>query len=319
MKTTIPRRALLAAIPFALSGCISFNNNKLAKPDNARPAVVLNLNATPGVGGPAISSPAEASVQSVIVYRGPGSWKSEAYWDEYVVHLTNRGTTPLVIETATLEDFQGNANPPYDDPWTLETESLTSWQKLKSSQTGGRLALGAGAVGTAGTLAIAPLAADVSRPPATTASTALAGTAAATLLAAPIYAGTASMASIATGGFLGSATAASTALAGAATATLVAAPIYLVTVMAINSNNKSKVRAEFERRRLPLPLTLAPGETAKGSLFFRLTPAPVHLTLRGRSDRNTCELIVDLTPLSGLHLKPATPILTAQNPSSSRP
>jgi|GEM_PF-541010 len=312
MKNIIARCALLAATVFTLSGCISFNHQELAKSKDARPAVLLNLNSTPDGSGTETSSLAAASVQSVIVYQGPGSWKREAYWDEYVVAITNHGTEPLVIETATLADFQGNSNPPYADVWKLEKESLTSWQKLKSSQRGTELVLGAGAAGTS---AFASPATGGIPAHGTTASAALAGAGAAVGLVAPIYAGTATIASIATGGFWGPAAAA----AGAAPIALAAAPIYLATVMVINSNNKAKVLAEFARRRLSLPLTLAPGATASGSFFFRLSPSPTRLTLGGRTENKPSELIVDLAPLSGLHLKPATPVPATQATLSSHP
>lgn len=318
MKNTLNCGPLLAVITLTLSGCVS-SHYQLAKSANANPAVILDLKTTPGVGGSEPSSLADASLRNVIVYHGPGSWKRDAYWDEYVVSITNRGTAPLVIETATLADFQGNSTSPCADPWTLEKESLTSWQKLKSSQMGNQLALGAGAVGTVRTPAIAASSTGKSAAPDNVATTVLAGAAATTLVAAPIYAGTSAIASIATGGFLGPATAASTALAGAATATLVAAPIYVVTVAVINSNNKARVLAEFERRRLPLPLTLAPGASANGSFFFRLSPGPRHLTVRGRSDRNRCDLSVDLTSLSALHLKPEMPVSPAPIPKSNSP
>jgi hypothetical protein len=71
----------------------------------------------------------------------------------------------------------------------------------------------------------------------------------------------------------------SAGIAGAAVATVVALPVYYASVLTINYYNKKAVLTEFKRRRLPLPLTLAPGETRTGSLFFPTVRAPGSLNL----------------------------------------
>ncbi len=146
MKTFIVPILLSAAT--LLSGCVS-SKYKLAKADDAKPPVALNLTAS--------IPPVEAVLNSVIVYQGPGSWKREAYWDEYVFTLTNRGSSPVLIETATLTDFQDMPTTPGEDPWKLENQSKTWWEKAKSSQTGNLLALGAGTVGVTSTLIVATI------------------------------------------------------------------------------------------------------------------------------------------------------------------
>jgi hypothetical protein len=102
-------------------------------------------------------APAEVTVHAVIVYEGPGSWKSKAFWDEYVLTIANRSDAPLIIESAAVDDFQDNQIPAGSDPWQLEKESKTWWQNVKSSETGRLLTLGAGAF-VAGTafMALAP-------------------------------------------------------------------------------------------------------------------------------------------------------------------
>ena len=52
-------------------------------------------------------------------------------------------------------------------------------------------------------------------------------------------------------------------------------------------------------------MSLNPGETAEGSLFFPVVPAPRQLVLRGRQGEAPFELVLDLKALAGLHLKPA--------------
>jgi len=62
---------------------------------------------------------------------------------------------------------------------------------------------------------------------------------------------------------------------------------------------------EFARRCLVLPLTIAPGATVKGSLFFPVTPGPKQLALVAHSGSVPTELTLDLKLLADLHFKPA--------------
>lgn len=268
MKTLRHLLALAAMLPpFGLTGCVA-SKYKLASKETP-PAVLLNLTAA--------RPPVEVVLHSVIVHQGPGSWKKEAYWDEYVLSVVNRGTVPFILEAATLTDFQEIASGPGGDPWKLESESKTWWQKAKSSQIGSLVAIGVGGFGVAVGLAGAALS---------------------------------------TGDIFVPMTATGTALAGAAAAVLVAAPVYAVTVVVINSSNKKQVLTEFSRRRLSLPATIAPDQTAQGSLFFRISPGPQRLVLRGRAGDEPIEVVVDLAPFRGLHLK-APP--TAPKPPAAPP
>jgi len=65
----------------------------------------------------------EASLTALITYHGPGSWKREALWDEYVVRLHNGGESPITVESATLLDSAGGVVVPGSDPWELEKQS----------------------------------------------------------------------------------------------------------------------------------------------------------------------------------------------------
>jgi len=89
----------------------------------------------------------------------------------------------------------------------------------------------------------------------------------------------------------------------------VVAGVDIAAVAVMNHNNKSRVQAEFGRRRLALPLTVAPGATKEGSFFFPMTPGPQRLILKGRAGDSPFELALELKPLAGLHLKaaPETP------------
>jgi hypothetical protein len=254
--------AALAAAALALGGCVT-RGYKFA-PKNTSAPVALHLEAA--------QPPVEAAVHCVIVYHGPGSWKREAYWDEYVVSVANEGPAPLTIDAAVLHDQQGAPIEPGVEPWALERLSKKWWETNGARQTGTYVVLGAGTVVGAG-VAVA---------------SAYSG-----LWGASVSAGASAAGTI-----------------GAATA--VTLPLVAVGTVVANIHSKHKVEAEFTRRRLGLPLTLAPGQTVQGSLFFRITPGPQRLALHGRTADQPCDLTVSLTPLAGLHLAP--PPATAPRP-----
>jgi hypothetical protein len=114
------------------------------------PPVPLNLRAE--------AHSVDALIDTVIIYAGPGSWKREAYWDEYILTLTNHGEHPVDLTSATLVDFQGNSVMPGDDPWELQEQSKEWIKNYDSGTTGVVLKVGASMVliGTAavGTLAL---------------------------------------------------------------------------------------------------------------------------------------------------------------------
>lgn len=284
MKSPTPILPLVLAL-LTLTGCVT-RGYKLAD-KSVPPAVPLNLTSSPiapagpspQTGGAAmLETPppaAEVMLHSVIVYQGPGSWKREAYWDEYVLSLTNRGEAPLVITAASLSDGKSEPLAPGANPWALEKLSKKWWESNAARQAGTYLALGAGAATGVGVMYVAVLSSGIF---------------------APLTGG----AAVAVG-------------VGAATA--VALPIVAGGTVFMNIHRKHQVEAEFTRRRLVLPLTLAPGQTAQGSLFFRLTPSPQRLALQGRVGSESRDVVIDLAPLAGLHLKPATTAPTAGDSS----
>lgn len=134
--STALRIALLAIGLFTVSGCVS---TKYQFVKSEIPPDPLNL-AT-------LQSTAEATVNGVIVFQGSGSWKKRAYWDEYMVSITNHGSTPLSIESAMLVGLASTPHSPGADPWSLEKASRTEAQrnfglaKDISTQVGGGAAL----------------------------------------------------------------------------------------------------------------------------------------------------------------------------------
>ena len=263
MKTTqhclyfsrrIGSTGLILGLSIALTGCVTSKKYRLAK-DDTPPARTL---------GWSISTPAaELTLNKVIIFKGPGSWKKEARWDEYLVQISNHGSQPLTIESAQLIDVSNAPQIPGGDPWKLEKISYTNWDKY--GKTGLKVLAGAGAVALYG---------------AATYSVALAS---------------------AWGGAAG----------GGAVAMLSIIPVValvdITAVAVMNHQNKGKVQAEFDRRRLALPLTIAPGQDVAGSFFFPMTPGPQRLIIKGRSADAPVEILLQLKSLADLHLVQPVP------------
>jgi hypothetical protein len=152
IKTVPLVRALLPACAGALilSGCLTTEYQASRK--ETAPAVALNL--------VSVQPPLDLALRTLIVYDGPGSWKREALWDEYVVTLRNQGTSAVTVTAAAVVDFAGARRYPGDDPWKLEKESQTLEQRylrdgieFARSEIPDALVFGSGAVGgAAGTL-----------------------------------------------------------------------------------------------------------------------------------------------------------------------
>jgi hypothetical protein len=90
--------------------------------------------------------------------------------------------------------------------------------------------------------------------------------------------------------------------AAAATVTAVALPVYAVTIWGMNRSHESAIKTEFYRRRLPLPLSLAPGETRTGSLFFPMVPNPRSMDLTWSNESGKGDSLLPLDFLRGLHV-----------------
>ena len=80
-------------------------------------------------------------------------------------------------------------------------------------------------------------------------------------------------------------------------------PIYAGNAIAFNVHGRKRIEADFNRRRLVLPLTIAPGQAVEGSLFFPVTPGPQALAFHCQVADQATELTLLLTPLADLHLK----------------
>ena len=80
-------------------------------------------------------------------------------------------------------------------------------------------------------------------------------------------------------------------------------PIYAGNAIAFNVHGRKRIEADFNRRRLVLPLTIAPGQTVDGSLFFPVTPGPQTLAFHCQIADQATDLTLVLTPLANLHVK----------------
>jgi hypothetical protein len=127
-------QAIAALLSFSLvgSGCLS-TKYKMAPKDTPAP-LPFNLAVT--------QPPVALALHTVIVIKGPGSWKKEAYWDEYVVSILNQGAQPLVVSSAGLVDVLGTEQAVGTDPWTLEKISRENLKQYE--HVGRKILLGAG-------------------------------------------------------------------------------------------------------------------------------------------------------------------------------
>jgi hypothetical protein len=130
--------ALLAAVPL-LAACVS--KDFQTAPKKTPPAVAINQQAQ--------QPPLVAVLHTVIYFHGPGSWKREAYWDEYVLSIVNQSATPLDIDSASLASSVIATQAPGSDPWALEKQS----HKILKDQSLSRTIV-AGAGVTVGTVAL---------------------------------------------------------------------------------------------------------------------------------------------------------------------
>jgi hypothetical protein len=244
--------------------------------------------AAPLLNVPFSPAPVSASLATLIVYGGPGSWKREALWDEYVVTLKNSGAGAVTLTGADLQDFPGAVHVAAADPWKLEIESAELTKEFQ--RTGVAFAKDA-------------------LPPGIVAGIATGYSAYAGWMSQTVQTVFIDGERVRPTWFEGSvpgpvvfSNVAGFASVGVAVAERVLA----------NRENRADIEAEFRLRRLPLPVTLAPGQARVGALFFPMTPNPRRLRLlwqRG-DERGAVELPLDF--LGGLHVPPGAAAAAAK-------
>lgn len=90
-------------------------------------------------------------------------------------------------------------------------------------------------------------------------------------------------------------------LAAGATVGLAAVPVTAIVVYAKNQKHKRQIEAEFSRRRIAMPIALAPGESRNGSLFFPMTVSPSSLRLEWAKGGDRGSSTLPLPMLAGMH------------------
>jgi hypothetical protein len=257
------RRAILFGklsfflIIVSLTSCVSAKY-KMADV-NTPPAVPLNLSAE--------AHSVNAQIDTVIIYGGSGSWKHEAYWDEYLLTITNRSDQPVDLTSATLIDFQGNPVMPGEDPWQIQEESKDWIKNYDPGTTGVVLKVGAASVLTGVVVGGGLAALFLSSAPGVTAAA----------VAPAVAVGVGAMA-------------------------IIVAPFIALGTWGVNVEARKLIEAEFQSRRLKLPVTIHPGQASQGSLFFRITPGPKQMTLSFSGVEPSFEISVALAPLADLHI-----------------
>lgn len=211
------------------------------------------------------------TVTSLIFHDGPGAWKRHALWDEYVVKLENHSSSPAIVDSAAIISVFPLTSTAGTEPWAMEKLSEENVSSLRKKN----VPVVVGAAPSVGDVALG-----------------VTGLAIATATLTPV-------------GLLLPAAAGGALVYGGTIAIMVYAPFALTTRYLIDPKHRKTVEQEFDRRRLKLPLTIAPGATMEGSFFFPVTPGPQRLSVKGKAGEAPLELVLDLNQLAGLHLKPA--------------
>lgn len=115
---------LIAALALCIcSACVS---SKYKRADSRTlPIQPLDVKFPPSV--------LDASLYAEISFGAPGSWKRQAFWDEYVVTLRNKSDRSIYISTATLSDYAGEVREAGSDPWKLERESKSLEKRYRDA------------------------------------------------------------------------------------------------------------------------------------------------------------------------------------------
>jgi hypothetical protein len=256
----IQKTMLLVSGILLMAGCGS-STYQMVKPEAMKRAEPMGLTAA--------DAGLELSVTGLIVYDSPGAWKQHAYWDEYVVRLTNHRAEPMKVEAIELADVLERWVPSGSDPWALENAGSKQEKYLQS------LPAPADAAASAHQRTPPPLSL------AEEGAKGVAGMAALSLLVAPVA-----------GGAL---------VYGAPLVVMAITPFWLANKLVIDPKNRELVLTAFNRRRLALPVELAPGASVTGSVFFPLTPGPERIAASGGCGGEQVRVTVELPGLEGLH------------------
>jgi hypothetical protein len=246
-------RILASLVAGLLAGC-GTPGYKLIKPEEVRQSRMAPVEVKAAAHG------IEFTVAALIVMGGPGEWKHDAYWDEYVVRITNHRAEPAVINAVAVHDVLDRTVIPGTEACKVDeagrkhelhlqklgasADARRSAQQRRIRTTGDKVAIGAGV------LLLAPVA--VAYPPALVSGA----------IFLPLY------------------------------------PFVAIGNQIHDPKNKPLVEAEFNRRRLELPVRIEPGASVEGSVFFPLTPGPESVSAW---TQDGAEIAIPLPGLEKLH------------------
>lgn len=220
---------LIVVFLLYVTGCASPQFQLVKEKDYQQPAAI-NLSA--------VDEHLEARLDHLIYFNGPGSWKNDALWDEYVFTILNTTDVQIrIVDIFLVDPLDANIYPAID-LWMVHKKNP---QNLRQYRKAGIIA----------TNDVDPL-----------------------LFAGAIVAVTA-LEVAATAG-LAATTGLSSLYAIGAVVFIALPAILIVGTGVMISNNKAKklINEEIERRDLDFPIILEPGEIAQGSVFYPVIPSP---------------------------------------------
>jgi hypothetical protein len=237
----------------------------------------------------------EATVDSVVVLRGPGAWTRHGDWDEYRLRIRPLGPAPIHVRSVSLVDAVGTSVRPMADRAALLEASLEARERraLSGPVSGDSLLMTGSAFAAAGQVAAGSIAAS------SLGAAAIPGSQAAAFAAAGGGAVTASM---------GAAVASAAAIGGAV----------IVGIGLMRMIQDAEIDAEIKRRHTPLPVAIAPPDT-RLTLFFPTTPVPTGVAIAYASGDAEHVLEIDTRePLARLHIPPPPRLLKPVEPRFPR-
>jgi hypothetical protein len=202
----------------------------------------------------------------VIVRNGPGSWVTNADWDEYILRITNSTGSSIRITAVQVTDALGAVLDTSSQHRQLIRQSKKTIKRYKGHDLEVKAGAGADALMVAGSA---------------------------------VY-----LASAATGYAVltGSVAASSAATAAAVGGALVVAPVLILASIS-EGHSDAKVAAALSERHSELPLRLSAAETRDANFFFSIAPSPQQISLHYTQAGLDKILVIDLTEtLAGLHL-----------------
>ena len=205
-----------------------------------------------------------ANLDWIVFRNGPGSWAKDAFWDEYIVSVTNVSDQPITIESLSVIDSTDTAIVPHHSRKALKKAYKVV--KKRNKKAGLQIKLGEGSTDATGNSIVA---------------TAL----------------------VAGGAGSGSVAAAGGTLTAAGGAIVVAVPaIAIGSVMKIVNN--TKVNNRISEKTTVLPLILEPSQQEELNIFFPAVPSPQYLLIKFTTVSNQESIQIDLQEaFSGLHIK----------------